>query len=304
MSLLDRMKLAITGATGFVGARLVARAVDAGHEVAALTRKPQPERENIRWVRGALDEPAALAALVEGADAVIHVAGVVNARDHAGFVAGNIEGTRAILAAAEAARVRHFVHVSSLAAREPSLSNYGSSKAEAERLVRDSALDCAIVRPPAIYGPGDMEMRDMFRIAQRGVVLLPPRGRLSILHVDDLDRLLLVLAAGGGADTLYEVDDGRHWTYAEFGRAIGAAVGRSVQPIHLPAALLRLAATIDGKVRGDEAKLTPDRVGYLVHPDWTATPSLRPPPHLWTPHIPAAKGLAETAAWYRAHGLL
>src|SRR5687767_4878356 len=97
------MKLAVTGGTGFVGKRLIALALERGDEVAALTRKPQFPRPGVTWVEGALDDEAALAALVRDADAVIHVAGVVSAPDRAGFAAGNIDGTRAILAAAEAA---------------------------------------------------------------------------------------------------------------------------------------------------------------------------------------------------------
>ena len=72
-------RLAITGGTGFVGTRLIALATAAGHEVRALTRREQAPREHIEWVAGDLGDGAALARLCEGADAVIHVAGVVNA---------------------------------------------------------------------------------------------------------------------------------------------------------------------------------------------------------------------------------
>jgi nucleoside-diphosphate-sugar epimerase len=298
------MRIAITGGTGFVGRRLIAVAVGAGHEVTALTRRSQFPRESVTWVDGALDDRGALVTLTEGADVVIHVAGVVNAPDRAGFAAGNVEGTRAILGAAHASGVARLVHVSSLAAREPGLSDYGWSKAEAEQLVRASPLAWMIVRPPAVYGPGDLEMRDMFRIARLGLAFLPPPGRMSAIHVDDLARLLLVLAERGEGGTSYEPDDGHHRTHAEFGSAIGRAVGRKVLAMHLPAPLLRLGAWIDGRLRGSGAKLTPDRVGYLIHPDWAATPMLRPPSALWQPQVALAEGLAQTAAWYRAQGLL
>lgn len=145
--------LAITGATGFVGRRTLALALEAGHSVRALTRRPQPPQAGVTWVAGALDTPDALADLVRGADAVIHIAGVVNAPTPEGFTRGNIDGTRAVLAAAEAAGVGRFVHVSSLAAREPGLSQYGRSKAGAEDAVRASPLAWTMVRPPAVYGP-------------------------------------------------------------------------------------------------------------------------------------------------------
>ena len=113
------MILAITGATGFVGSHLVDQALAAGHDVRALTRREQPPRDRLTWVPGNLSGPGTL---VEGADAVIHVAGIVNAADRAGFVSGNIDGTRSMIAAANDAGVTRFVHVSSLAAREPHLS--------------------------------------------------------------------------------------------------------------------------------------------------------------------------------------
>lgn len=298
--------LAVTGGTGFVGATLVNLARRAGHQVRALTRRPQAEHEGVVWIAGALNQRNALAELVAGADAVIHVAGVVNAPDRAGFIAGNVDGTRAIVAAAEAAGVRRFVHVSSLAAREPQLSTYGWSKAEAERAVEGSALDWAMVRPPAIYGPGDMEMRDLFRVAKRGLAFTPPAGRLSVIEVSDLGRLLLALAETDTDRRLFEADDGRPggWTHTEFAGVIGAAVGKRVRPIALPRWLLSLVARGDRLVRGKRAKLTPDRVAYFCHPDWTIDDALRPDAALWQPEIPTIRGLAATAAWYRAHSLL
>lgn len=295
------MIIAITGGTGFVGGHLVDKALIAGHQIRALTRRPQPQRRGIAWIDGDLANPGALA---ETADAVVHVAGIVNAADRAGFAAGNIDGTRAIVAAAAAARVRRFVHVSSLSAREPQLSDYGWSKREAERLVEASDRDWTIVRPTAIYGPGDMEMRDLFRAAKLGLALLPPRGVMSAVEVGDLARLLLVLAEQGGPRAVYEVDDGTAWSHADFARALGAAVGRRVLPIHLPRGIMLAGARIDRLLRGTAAKLTRDRVGYLCHPDWSATADRRPPRALWTPQVDTRAGLAATARWYRANGLL
>ena len=295
------MILAITGGTGFVGNHLIDQALAAGHQVRALTRQPRPDRAGVTWITGDLAAPGFLA---RGADAIIHVAGIVNAPDRAGFVAGNVEGTRAILAAATDAGVQRFVHVSSLSAREPQLSDYGWSKREAEQLVAASALDWTIVRPTAIYGPGDMEMRDLFRAARLGLAFLPPPGVMSAVEVGDLARLLLILAGRSGGNDIFEVDDGRAWTHVEFARALGAAVGRPVLPLHLPKPLMRLGARLDRLIRGDKAKLTPDRVGYLCHPDWSASPDRRPPAALWTPLVDTPAGLEATARWYRANGLL
>ncbi|MFL6739937.1 MAG: NAD-dependent epimerase/dehydratase family protein [Sphingomicrobium sp.] len=301
------LKLAVTGATGFVGGRLLDLALTAGHEVRALTRRSQEPRQGISWVPGALDDQQSLDRLVEGADAVIHVAGVINAPDPAGFEAGNVTGTSAVLAAAEKAQVKKFVHVSSLAAREPGLSVYGATKAGSEALVSASPLPSAIARPPAVYGPGDKETLELFRMANRGFVLLPPEGRLSLIHVDDLGHLLLALAdPGSPKGLLVEPDDGRHggWSHAEFGKALGKALGRTVVTISMSRPILNLCARVDRLVRRDRAKLTRDRVAYFCHPDWMVDPGRGAPEGLWKPKVDTEQGLAETARWYRESGWL
>jgi uncharacterized protein YbjT (DUF2867 family) len=301
------LKLAVTGATGFVGGRLLELALEAGHEVRALTRRPQAERKGVTWIDGALDRPDSLNALAEGADAVIHVAGVINAPDPAGFEAGNVTGTASMLAAAEKVEAKRFIHVSSLAAREPKLSIYGATKAGSEALVGASPLSSAIVRPPAVYGPGDKETLELFRMANRGFVLLPPEGRLSLIHVDDLARLLLALAnPTAPKGLLVEPDDGRHggWRHEEFGRAIGHALGRKVVPLLTPRSILNVCARIDRVVRRDRAKLTQDRVNFFCHPDWMVDPGRGAPEGLWKPEVETERGLAETARWYREAGWL
>jgi uncharacterized protein YbjT (DUF2867 family) len=298
--------LAITGGTGFVGGTLVRHAAMRGHKVRALTRRPQVSNRKIEWVDGALDQPESLVRLAVGADVVIHVAGAINAPDRARFQDCNVFGTLNMVEAAKAAGVKRFIHVSSLAAREPELSDYGWSKARSEQVVGASGLDWTVVRPPAVYGPGDRETLDLFRMAKRGLMLLPPEGKLSVIEVSDLSRFLLTLVAHDETlgDT-YEPDDGyaNGWTHRQFAEAIAAAVGRKrVATIAVPRGIMRLGARIDRLVRGKRAKLTPDRANYFSHPDWVA--QRRPPADLWRPHIETNAGLKATAVAYRAAGWL
>lgn len=288
------MTLAITGATGFVGRRVLALA-DA--PVSALARSPQPTHAGVTWIAGDLANPADLC---HGASAVIHIAGVVSAPTRAGFDAGNVAGTASILAAAKAAGVTRFVHVSSLAAREPQLSMYGASKADAEALVMASGLDWIIVRPPGVYGPDDREMLDIYKLANRGLYIAPP-GRISLLHVDDLAAVLLALARAGPSHTSLEIDDGTPGGYShpEFADAIAAALGRRVRTVPLPLSMLRMAARI-----GISAKLTPDRARYIAHPDWVARGGNAALAGIWAPQFDTAHGIADTIAGYRAKGWL
>ena len=300
--------LAVTGGTGFVGGHLIAAARAAGWSLRALTRGWRPPEDGIDWVEGALDRPDSLARLCAGADAIVHVAGLINAPDRAGFEAVNVGGTAAMVDAARCAGVRRFVHISSLAAREPGLSDYGWSKAKAERVIAASGLDWTIVRPPALYGPGDRETFELFRMARRGLALLPPKGgRFSLLHVEDLGRLVLaILAEPETQGATYEPDDGSEngWDHRHFARTLGRILGRRAATLAMPKMVVKGASRLDRLVRRDRAKLTPDRARYYCHPDWVVTAEARPPASLWSPAIRTPTGLKATAEWYRQQGWL
>lgn len=304
------MTTALTGATGFVGQAVLDEAERRGLAIRALTRREQPRREGVTWVAGDLTDHAALRDLVTGSETVIHVAGLTNAPDPAAFRAANVEGTAAVIAAMKAAKVKRLVFVSSLSAREPGLSAYGASKAGAERLVEASGLDWTTVRPPGVYGPRDVDYFEMFRTARRGFIPLPPRGASSIIHVDDLARLLLDLVDAPPAlvrHRMFEPDDGREggWAHAELAQAIGAAVGRKrLFAPHLPKPVMLLGARVDRLLRGNKARLTADRVGYMAHPNWVARSKHRVPAAVWEPRITGEAGLAATARWYRENGWL
>ena len=194
-----------------------------------------------------------------------------------------------MLAAATAGGVRRFVHVSSLAAREPKLSLYGASKARAEELVRSSGLDWVIVRPPAVYGPGDKETLELFRMAKLGLMLMPPKGRVSLIHADDLARLLLALAdADAPSSIVIEADDGAPdgWTHREFAprarqsgrhQAGDRLLARNRCSASPPAPTNCCAAT--------KAKLTADRAAYFSHRNWVIDPKRACPPGLWQPQV-------------------
>ena len=298
--------LAITGGTGFVGAHLLRMAADSGHAVRALTRRPAGPDQGITWIEGALDRPESLRSLVEGADAVIHVAGLISG-SRAEFEQVNAVGTANMIEAARSAGIKRFVHISTLAAREPDLSAYGWSKAEAEKIVRASGLDWTILRPPAVFGPGDRETLELFRMAKRGFVALPPRGRFSVIHVEDLCRLTLhVVDKPETVGAIYEPDDGREdgWDNRHFARTLGRLFGKRATTLAMPRLVLEGAARIDQMVRRSGAKLTPDRVSYFCHPDWVSRAERRPPADLWQPQVRTPTGLKATAEWYLEAGWL
>jgi uncharacterized protein YbjT (DUF2867 family) len=303
------MTIALTGATGFVGKAVLDEAVRREEPLRALTRRTQGPRAHVDWIEGDLSNPAALANLCHQADAVIHVAGLTNTPDPGQFEVANVGGTARLIAAAKQAQAKRFIFVSSLSAREPDLSAYGASKAKAEKLVEASGLDWTIVRPPGVYGPHDIDYFEMFRSAKFGFVPLPPGGASSIIHVEDLARLLLDLVDASPAlvrHRMFEPDDGREggWSHKEMAKAIGKAVGRPIFAPHLPQSVLESAAKLDRMLRGDKARLTADRVGYMTHPNWVARSSKKVPEAVWSPRIEGEEGLRSTADWYRKEGWL
>ena len=209
--------------------------------------------------------------------------------------------------AASAAGVGRFIHVSSLAAREPQLSAYGATKARSESVVAASGLDWTIVRPPMVYGPGDRETLTLFKMVRSGFAALPRHGRASMIHVDDLARgLLALVAASESVGHTYEPDDGAPLDHAAFAGLIAKALGKQPIVLQLPGAVLTLGAAIDtvaSALRRQPPKLSFDRARYLAHKDWVCRASMAGVGG-WRPHIAAPQGIADTAAWYRAHGWL
>lgn len=304
------LTIAITGGTGFVGRHTLMEAVRQGLQVRALTRRKRDPSDGITWIAGALEDRDSLARLCAGADAVIHLAGVTNAPDAAGFEAGNVLGTACMRRAAGGLP---FVHVSSLSAREPQLSAYGSSKRRAEDRAREGPGRIAMVRPPAIYGPGDTELLALFKAVRLGIVPLPSNARASMLYAPDLAEALIALARDLIADGLsdggnFEIDDGHGgYTQAQIARTIATALGRRATIVPIAAAGLRLGAAIDtavSRLRGRAPKLSFDRASYLAHPDWTVNMTPLLSLGLWKPRTALPEGTAETARWYRAAGWL
>lgn len=301
--------VAITGVTGFVGSATMEIARQKGFRVRALTRREQKPVDRVTWVRGDLDDAEALRELCEGADAVIHIAGLTNTPNPDRFAKANVTGTANMIAAAKSSGVDRFVFVSSLSAREPDLSAYGKSKADAEELVAASGLDWSMVRPPAVYGPSDTEMFELFRTAKYGVVPVPPKGKTSLIHVEDLARLLVALAPANPVtkgQTYEPWDDNAYgYEHGELAKMIAEAVGNpNAVAAKLPAPVMQFAAKADQMLRGSKAKLTPDRVGYMLHEDWVCDLKKAPPLSLWQAVWDGESGLKMTADWYKEQGWL
>jgi nucleoside-diphosphate-sugar epimerase len=310
--------VALTGATGFIGLHLVRALQSAGWAVRVLVRR-DPGAQGWRttppeMVRGAIEDERALDALVDGVDAVIHLAGLIKATSRDAFFAVNRDGAGAIARRARTLSPRaHFLLVSSLAAREPGLSDYAASKRAGEEAAREAfGAPITVLRPPAVYGPGDRETLAFFQLArQRFVPLLgPPEARAAMIHVADLSRLIVALLAQPPTRdvVLTACDaraDGYRWSevMSAAARAVGNASPRLVQA---PLALLRTVALVGdaGRSLGSANMLNSQKLRELRHPDWSVSETERARAEGWTPRFDLDAGFADAVEGYRACGWL
>lgn len=147
------MKIAITGATGFVGSHLATRLTSEGHEVVRIARRPRGVDNAI--VRSSLDDVDQLTKAFAGCKAVAHCAGVNREIGDQTYARVHVEGTRKVVDAARRAGVERIVLMSFLRARPQCGSPYHESKWEAEEIVRSSTLDYTIIKAGVVYGRGD-----------------------------------------------------------------------------------------------------------------------------------------------------
>lgn len=305
----DSFTVAITGGTGFIGAAIIRCLLQAKLQVRALLRPASKassfQAPGLTWCFGHLGDLDSLHHLVDGTDAVIHCAGSVRGRNAADFAAANVTGTGNIAhAASEAAQCWRFLLISSLAAREPDLSAYAASKRQGELMLQETGdgLERTILRPPAVYGPGDREMLPLLQWLRRGMLFTPGSGagRFSMIFVTDLARAVRdCLLSQTTANGCYELHDGRPNGYCwEEICEIGAELFcRTVHRICVPAGLLKTAAHINTAAAwlgGYRPMLTPGKVRELCHADWICDNAPFSSATRWRPEIDLREGLRRT----------
>ena len=302
----------VTGAGGFVGLPLCSLLVRSGADVRAAVRRESAALAELAadattWGRlrqvvvGDLTTATDWSAALDGAEAVVHLAARVHVAagqaDRDRFREINIDATLRLAEAAARARVRRLVFVSSAKAGDDASDPYGWSKAEAERLLGDASrrLECVIVRPPLVYGPRvKANFLRLMRLVDSGVPLplASVANHRSLLFVGNLaDALRTCIGHPRAAGRAFTVSDGEDVSTPELIRRIARALGRPARLFPCPVALLRLVGGLAGqrqaidRLTGD---LTIDSSSIRAALGWRAPISME-------------LGLAETAAWYRAH---
>lgn len=323
------MKIAVTGANGFIGSNLTALLAAKGHEVRAVVRSgadldllsPQALIHPVDYSL----EDSILAAL-DGCQAIIHNAGITRTRTHSEMLAVNAGLTHKIIQAANhIPALQRFVLFSSQAASRPSpdgefvtesdpeapITWYGKSKLLAERIVkRDCAKPWTIIRPVSVYGRGDRDFMAMFRAANKGIALKigSKDRRLNLIHITELAEFThLVLSAPTAKNQTFFASDGEVYTQSLISHAIAEVSGhRSIQ-ITVPELIARAAFTIGSVVppgSGKAGVLNRQKMLEIMAPNWLCSIEKARQILGWDPKPNLKDNLKDTLVWYRAHGWL
>ncbi len=326
------MRVALTGASGYTGGRILAALRARGDEVSALVRGRSPSDVvrslATRVVEGDLADAAALAELVQGCAAVVHVAAVYRTAGHPDsyYHDVNVGGTERLLEAAARSGVRRFVHTSTVGVhgdvKAPPADEcapiapgdvYQATKAEAEALAlryhRTRGVPVAVVRPGAIYGPGETRLLKLFRAIAQGRYAIVGSGR-SFYHpvyIDDLVQgFLLALEREEAVGQAFLICGPRYVSQSELAALIARHTGGRVLPFHIPARPLQWAGDVVEAIcvpLGIDPPLHRRRVDF-----WTKSRAftIEKARRLlgYAPRVDLDEGIARTVASYRELGWL
>ncbi|MCP4416262.1 MAG: NAD-dependent epimerase/dehydratase family protein [Chloroflexi bacterium] len=324
------MKVAVTGATGFVGGALVRALLEEGHEVVALKRpfSSHTTLQNlpINWVIGDITNRDSLHGLFDGIDWLIHAAGMLGQASVAESVYFQLheQGTRHILDEARQANVQRILYVSSPGVLGPisgspatedaplAPSNpYERSKAAAEQMALAFAHDglpIIIARPEFIYGPTDLHVLGLFKAVRNGRFFTINGGQNNChpTYITDAVSGMLLALQKGKLGQIYHITGPEPVTFRQLGETIAAALAVQPPKINLPHWLAWLGAAgleLVGKILKKQPPLSRTGVAFFSEDrrfSWQkAKDELG-----YSPQYNLQHGVAETVDWYRENGLL
>jgi dihydroflavonol-4-reductase len=336
-------KVLVTGASGFIGTRLVAALAAQGDEVTCLVRKTSKVERlkefNIRTAFGDVTDPESLPASIAGQDIVYHLAGRTLALKDRQFYEVNRRGTAHVAKACAGRETPPvLVYVSSLAAAGPAIegrprvesdlpepvSHYGRSKRSGEHAAESFAhrVPITVVRPPIVLGEGDQMGLPMFRsVIRLGVHLAPglKEQRFSLIHVDDLVNLIILAAQRGRrlpplgqtgdtpAEGYYFAACEQDPTYSDLGRLIAESVGRRVLVMHTAMPVVRTVAAVGeaiSQIRHHPLLMNLDKVREIAAGSWLCSAQAAREQLGFEVAAPLIERLRQTAEWYRQEGWL
>ncbi len=321
----------ITGANGFIGARLCNRFLLEGFRVVAGVRASSDlsalESFNLDYRKGDLTDAASLSEMATGVDYIVHNAGIVKAKERETFFRINEGGTRSLMEAVYRSNpgVRKVAVMSSLAGVGPSkegrpvtesdpphpVTTYGESKIAGEKAALEYAdrLPVVALRPPGVYGPGDREIFDFFKAVHGRIrpKIGDGRRRLQLVHVDDLVRgVFLAVTTETPSGEAYFVAEKDSYAMGELVDILVKVIGRKAYSLPLPASVFRAVATVSEtvfKAVGATPMLTREKAGELLG-WWEVSTDKAARDFGFRSEIAFERGARETYEWYLRKGWL
>jgi len=270
------MKIAVVGATGFVGSHLVPHLVTAGHRVIAVSRggrRLDGWREAVE-TRAADVTDTGLDEALAGADAVVHLVAIPRESGGRTFEAVNARGTKRVVEAAKRAGVDRFVHLSALGVIDDPKLAFLDSKWRGEQAVCSSSLDWVVLRPSLLFGEGDgffNIVKTTLRWWSPGIVVIPGRGdaRFQPLSVDDLAIAIeKSLTEPDRAASVYELGGPEHVTYNEIVNEVMSVTGMKRLKLGMPIPLISALTAVTDKVL-PIFPVSHDQISSLQRPNFT-----------------------------------
>jgi nucleoside-diphosphate-sugar epimerase len=321
------VKAIVTGGTGFIGSHLVDRLLAQGSEVWVLVRDPAKaaalERKNVRLLRGDLFSIPPLPAAF---DLVFHLAGCTRSLDPADYYNVNQAGTASFCRALAAARKNFkLIVLSSLAAAGPSLDNrsvresdpphpvtaYGRSKwqGEQEALKYRDSFPMIILRPSAVYGPGDKDFLEYFRMIKKLFFpVVKVQREASICYVKDLVEALWLCARKDlPSGEVFNIASPEPCNWEQMGDAAVRAMKIRPRKVTISMGLLYAAAVLSeirSRVTGRISPFNRDKYRDLTQPGWVADPAKARDELSFDARTTLETGMEETIAWYMERGWL
>lgn len=272
------MKIAITGATGFVGGAILRRLLRRGHDVRVLIRDPKKAGRlrglgTVECIAGDLDNDDALHALVAGTDAVVHLVGIIVEKGPQTFRRVHVEGTERLIAAARAVGVPRIIHMSALGARpDAGATSYHRTKAAGEDAVRGAGLAHVILRPALIAGTGNVPLAMMvkvIRFAPAVPVVGDGRYLLQPVWIEDVAEAFAVAVERADIAGTFEIAGPEQLSWDRMLDALEAALSVRRMRLHVPLPMVRLGA-LAGQIAPDLAPITTEQLQMLLEGNVTS----------------------------------
>lgn len=315
----------LTGTTGFIGSHIAERLIQNNIITHLFVRRRNRLIDSYEK-KGAIiyvaqpDNLEILKESVKNADTIIHCAGATKALKKKGYISANVEFTRNLLNLVN--KKQRFVFISSQAAAGPSnlsipsdeetepnpVSYYGKSKLLAENSIkewgRENHNNFVILRPCVVYGPGEKDIYNYFKLIKKGILLLLGNGnkRFSIIHVEDLVSAVMTCAGHSSGGETYFISNDEASSWKELSLDIQTALNKkNLFKLNIPVFLAYLVACLSdtlSQVTKKPSMINCQKILDVKQSVWLCSNSKIKKNLLWEPEISLKEGIRQTADWY------